>query len=143
MPTKTPQSRKKQPEPKMPADLNKALRPVQGAEAQWKELTPIGRRDFIRWIEGAKQTETRKRRIEKACSLLKAGKKRPCCYAIIPMEFYRALGASKQAKAHWRELTPTERRDLIAWIEAAKDPKVYSQRIGQACMKLAAGKFPA
>ncbi|MGH7939374.1 MAG: YdeI/OmpD-associated family protein, partial [Bryobacteraceae bacterium] len=41
---------------------------------------PIARRDWIHWIISAKQAETRTRRIKNACSMLAAGKRRPCCF---------------------------------------------------------------
>ena len=61
----------------VPTDLGKALAAAPIAKTKWKNLTPIARRDFISWIDSAKQLETRKRRIEKACSMLAAGKRRP------------------------------------------------------------------
>ena len=61
----------------LPVDLRKALAAAPVAKAQWRDLTPIARRDFISWIDSAKQPETRRRRIEKACSMLAAGKRRP------------------------------------------------------------------
>ena len=47
------------------------------AKAQWSDLTPIERRDFIAWMDSAKQQEAHRRRIEKACVMLAAGKRRP------------------------------------------------------------------
>ena len=64
-------------EPRVPTDLRKALSATPMAKAQWRDLTPIARRDFISWIDSAKQPETRRRRIERACSILAAGKRRP------------------------------------------------------------------
>src|SRR3989344_4420148 len=93
-------------EPKAPTDLRKSLVATPKVEALWKDLTPIARRDFISWIESAKQLETRKRRIEVACSKLLAGKRRPCCYAIVPMNLYKTLGVNKKAKTTWSGLTP-------------------------------------
>ena len=61
----------------LPVDLRKALAAAPVAKAQWRDLTPIARRDFISWIDSAKQPETRRRRIEKACSMLAVGKRRP------------------------------------------------------------------
>jgi len=66
-----------EPEIKLPLDLRKALAAASRIEALWRDLTPIARRDFITWINGAKQPETRKRRIEVTCSKLAAGKRRP------------------------------------------------------------------
>jgi hypothetical protein len=67
-------------EPKVPADLQKALATNSKAHTVWLDITPQARWDWIRWIGAAKQMETRKRRIEVACSKLKAGKRRPCCF---------------------------------------------------------------
>ena len=64
-------------EVKVPTDLRKALAAAPKAKAQWKDLTRIARRDFISWIDSAKQPEAHKRRIEKACALIAAGKRRP------------------------------------------------------------------
>jgi uncharacterized protein YdeI (YjbR/CyaY-like superfamily) len=58
-------------------DLHLALKATPMAKAQWSDLTPIERRDFISWMDSAKEPETNRRRIEKACSMLAAGKRRP------------------------------------------------------------------
>jgi hypothetical protein len=69
-----------EPEPKVPADLRKALAAAPQARQLWSDITPIARRDWIQWITSAKQAETRARRIGNACSMLAAGKRRPCCF---------------------------------------------------------------
>ena len=124
----------------MPADLRKALAAAPIARTKWKDLTPIARRDFVSWIDSAKQLETRKRRIERACSMLAAGKRRPCCYSIVSFDLYTALNASPKAKAQWSDLTPIERRDFIGWMDSAKEPETNQRRIEKACAMLAAGK---
>jgi len=124
----------------VPMDLRKALAANPKAKAQWSDLTPIARRDFISWIESAKQPETHRRRIEVACSKLVAGKRRPCCYAIVPMGVYKALAATPKAKAHWRDLTPNARRDFVDWIDSTKEPEMRTRRIEKACAMLASGK---
>jgi uncharacterized protein YdeI (YjbR/CyaY-like superfamily) len=128
-------------EPRVPTDLGKALAATPMAKAQWRGLTPIARRDFISWIDSAKQPETRRRRIEKACSMLAAGKRRPCCYSIVSFNLYTALAATPMAKAQWSDLTPIERRDFISWMDSAKEqPETHKRRIEKACAMLAAGK---
>ena len=124
----------------MPVDLRKALAAAPMAEAQWKDLTPIARRDFISWIDSAKQLETRRRRIEKACSMLAAGKRRPCCYSIVSFNLYKALAAAPKAKVQWSDLNPTERRDFISWMDSAKESEAHKRRIEKACAMLAVGK---
>ena len=64
-------------EPRVPTDLRKALAATPMAKAQWSDLTSIERRDFIGWMDSAKQPEAHRRRIEKACSMLAAGKRCP------------------------------------------------------------------
>ncbi len=129
-----------EPEPRVPSDLRKDLAATPMAKAQWSDLTPIARRDFISWIGSAKQPETRRRRIEKACSMLAAGKRRPCCYSIVSFNLYTALAATPMAKARWSDLTPIERRDFIRWMDSAKQPETHRRRIERACVMLAAGR---
>ena len=124
----------------MPADLGKALAASPKAKAKWTDLTPIARRDFISWVDSAKQLETRKRRIERACSMLIAGKRRPCCYSIVSFDLFTALNVTPKAKAQWSQLTSIERRDLIAWIDTEKEKEANKRRIAKACSILAAGK---
>ena len=125
---------------RLPTDLRKTFAATPMAKAQWRDLTPIARRDFISWIDSAKQTETRRRRIERACSMLVAGKRRPCCYSIVSFNLYTALAATPMAKAQWSDLTPIERRDFIGWMDLAKQPEAHRRRIEKACVMLAAGK---
>jgi hypothetical protein len=69
-----------EPEPKVPADLRKALMNVPKARAVWSDITPVARRDWIHWIVSAKRPETRERRISNACAMLADGKRRVCCF---------------------------------------------------------------
>jgi len=127
-------------EPKVPVDLRQALTAAPKSKAKWSDLTPIARRDFILWIDQAKQAETRSRRIERACSMLVAGKRRPCCFTIVSFDLYKAFKASPKAKAQWSKLSSTARRDLIDWIDSDKEPAAHRRRIGKACEMMAAGK---
>src|SRR5215831_12127514 len=67
-------------EPTVPEDLRKALAAAPKARAVWSDITPIARTDWIHWITSAKQPETRARRVDSACSMLAAGKRRVCCF---------------------------------------------------------------
>src|SRR6266404_8593407 len=125
---------------RLPTDLYTALAATPMARAQWSGLTPIARRDFISWIESAKQPETRRRRIERAGSMLAAGKRRPCCYTIVSLDLHLALKTAPMAKAQWSDLTPIERRDFISWMDSAKEPEAHKRRIEKACLMIAAGK---
>ena len=127
-------------EARVPTDLRKALATAPKAKGRWSDLTTIARRDFISWIDSAKQTETRKRRIKRACSMLAAGKRRPCCYTIVSFDLYKALKAAPKAKAQWSDLTSIERRDFISWMDSAKQPEAHKRRVEKACTMLATGK---
>ena len=61
-------------------DLQRALRADAEIFALWAGLTPLGRNEFICWVEDAKQAKTRERRIERTVEELQEGKKRPCCW---------------------------------------------------------------
>lgn len=128
-------------EPKEPMDLHEALVATPKAQAAWKDITPIARRDWISYIESAKQPETRKRRIEKACDMLASGKRRPCCFSVTPMDLYKALAHNSMAKAQWKNLTPIERRDLIGWIESTKQSETRRRRVDKVCQLLTSGKL--
>jgi len=125
---------------KVPSDLQKVLAKNAKAKGQWDDLTPIGRRDFVSWIESAKQEETRKRRVESVPSRLASGKRRPCCYALVPMNLYKALDASPKAKARWKTLTPDAKRDFTDWIEGVKESEARMLRVNKVCVLLASGK---
>lgn len=62
-------------------DLQEAVKSDSRLLASWENLTPLGRNEFICWIEDAKQAATRQRRIARTCDELLEGKKRPCCSA--------------------------------------------------------------
>jgi len=127
-------------ETSVPTDFRYALAAAPKAKTAWGNLTPIARRDFIMWIDAAKQEVTRKRRIEKACSMLEDGKRRPCCFTIVSLDLHNALKSTPNAKAQWSDLNPNERRDFIDWMDSAKAPETNKSRIEKACAMLAAGK---
>lgn len=81
-----------EPEPAVPEDFQKALDKVPVAHAVWQATTTLARVDWIHWIESAKQSKTRAKRIYDACQMLAEGKKRVCCFD--PSGFYsKALRA--------------------------------------------------
>ena len=66
---------------KMPHDLRKALISVPEAWAKWEDITSLARNEWICWIISAKKPETRNHRIERTCTELIEGMRRPCCWA--------------------------------------------------------------
>ncbi|QGK68634.1 hypothetical protein GIY23_02855 [Allosaccharopolyspora coralli] len=64
----------------LPADLSEALLANPTALAAWADITPLARNEFICWVEDAKQTATRGRRIRRTQEELGEGRRRPCCW---------------------------------------------------------------
>lgn len=62
-------------------DMRQAITADPAIFALWQRLTPLGRNEFICWVDDAKQSATRSRRIKRTLEELVEGKKRPCCWA--------------------------------------------------------------
>ena len=78
-------------------DLQAALRGDPEVLGLWQGLTPLGRNEFICWVEDAKQAATRARRIARTVEELLEGKKRPCCWAGCIHRTDKAPGRWQQA----------------------------------------------
>ena len=75
------ESLKDWPEPNVPQDLETALAGApQKVQDQWKEITPMARWEWVRWVNATQNPDTRKRRVEVSISKMKSGKRRPCCF---------------------------------------------------------------
>ena len=69
------------PEPSLPQDLETALLAAPSSiQDLWKEITPMSRWEWVRWVGATKNLETRKRRVEVTISKMNSGKRRPCCF---------------------------------------------------------------
>lgn len=78
-------------------DLETAIRSDPEVLALWQALTPLGRNEFICWVDDAKQAATRQRRIGRACEELREGRTRPCCWAGCIHRTDKAPGRWQQA----------------------------------------------
>jgi uncharacterized protein YdeI (YjbR/CyaY-like superfamily) len=65
---------------KLPADLRKALAADKAALKKWEDITPLARNEWICWTISVKKAETRQEHVERVCSDLKEGMRRPCCW---------------------------------------------------------------
>jgi hypothetical protein len=69
------------PEANVPHDLETALAAApQKIQQLWKEITPMARWEWVRWVKATSNPDTRKRRVEVSISKMKSGKRRPCCF---------------------------------------------------------------
>mgnify|MGYP001574682418 CR=1 FL=1 len=64
----------------VPTDLQKALISDKVALAVWESLTPLAHNEWICWVESVKKSEKRREHVERVCSELKEGMRRPCCW---------------------------------------------------------------
>jgi hypothetical protein len=75
------ESLKDWPEPNVPPDLEKALATApEKIQNLWKDITPMARWEWVRWVNATANTETRQRRVEVTISKMQSGKRRPCCF---------------------------------------------------------------
>ena len=86
-------------------DMQAALVSDAATLEMWESLTPLGRNEFICWVDDAKQAKTRTRRIDRTAEELREGKKRPCCWAgcihradKAPSRWQQAVLIDKKAK---------------------------------------------
>lgn len=88
-------------EPEVPEDVKKALSSSPKAEALWKDITPMARWDWIRWIRAVKTDGTRQKHLEVMLDKLHKGMRRPCC-------FNRNLCSEPYVSKNWKLLEPTQ-----------------------------------
>ena len=69
------------PEPSVPRDLEAALAAApQRIQRLWRDITPMARWEWVRWVNATNNKDTRKRRVEVSISKMNSGKRRPCCF---------------------------------------------------------------
>ena len=87
-------------EPEVPKDVQKALSSSAKAEALWKDITPMARWDWIRWVRAVKTDGTREKHLEVMLDKLNKGMRRPCC-------FNRNLCSEPHVSHNWKLLDST------------------------------------
>lgn len=85
------------------ADMQAAIRKDAAVFALWQDLTPLGRNEFICWVEDAKRAATRQRRIARTVEELLEGKRRPCCWPGCPHRTDKPPSPWQQAVAKPRK----------------------------------------
>lgn len=64
----------------IPPDLKKALLSHPAVLVKWNDITPLARNEWICWVESVKKPETRREHVERVCTELMEGMRRPCCW---------------------------------------------------------------
>lgn len=91
--------------------------------------------DLLRYIR-----ETRRLADESPKSPMRKRPSSPKPELAIPAEFTAALARNKTAAAHFRNFSPSHRREYVEWVADAKRPETREKRINQALEWLATGK---
>ena len=81
---------------KLPPDLKKALTADKASLAQWEDITPLARNEWICWVESVKTPEIRQQHVVRAVADLKNGKRRPCCWMGCVHRTDKALSRSQK-----------------------------------------------
>ncbi|PWH06438.1 hypothetical protein DEO23_05560 [Brachybacterium endophyticum] len=68
------------PEPSVPEDLDAALAEANDIGEVWKDITPMARWEWVRWVSATKNPDTRARRVDVSIDKMRHGKRRPCCF---------------------------------------------------------------
>ncbi len=69
------------PEPTVPKELSTALKTApQKVQEKWKDITPMARWEWIRWMNATHSEDTKAVRLEKTISKLNGKHRRPCCF---------------------------------------------------------------
>jgi len=64
-------------EVEVPPELTRALNADRAAQAAFEKLSYTHRKEYARWIVEAARDETRRRRVERAIEMLRAGRQHP------------------------------------------------------------------
>lgn len=80
---------------KVPADFREAPASDSTARAMVNGITQPPRNQWICWVISGKKPETRAEHISRACSQLKDGKRRPCCWPGCPHRNHGRQEASR------------------------------------------------
>jgi uncharacterized protein YdeI (YjbR/CyaY-like superfamily) len=69
------------PDPEVPQDLATALAAAPSKTQEvWRDITPMARWEWVRWVNATKNPATRQRRVDVSISKMNSGKRRPCCF---------------------------------------------------------------
>ncbi len=88
-------------------DLEAAIRSDAGVHALWDALTALGRNEFICWVDDAKQSATRRRRIIRTGEELLEGKKRPCCWV-------GCIHRTDKAPSRWQQAVLIDKQPKVS-----------------------------
>lgn len=81
---------------KMPIDFKKAIVSDKNVLSLWQDITPLARNEWICWIDSAKKSETRDKRIKVGLYKMRSGERRPCCWVGCTHRSDKAMSPSQK-----------------------------------------------
>lgn len=120
----------------IPGNIEKRLKATQ-TWSSFHRLAPSYQEGYVRWIESAKQENTKQRRLAKLIRRLEVDTKTD---SAVPRYIEQVLKTDKQAWKNFQQLAPSYRLAYVRWIDSAIQPKTKERRLREAVGRLAANK---
>jgi uncharacterized protein YdeI (YjbR/CyaY-like superfamily) len=114
----------------VPAELTKALKQSKRLEKYYASFNYSTRREIARWVAGAKQAETRRRRAEQmAVRLMETMEAER---GDLPPILRLALERNPRARAGWERMPRSQRRFHLLGISGYRNPESRARRVAKA-----------
>lgn len=114
-------------------ELERALKQSRRLQSFYKALTPSTRTDIARYVAGAKQSETRRRRAEQTAERLMETME---AEIELPPMIRQAFMRNPRAAEGWRRMAPSHRRAHLLGIFYYRNPESRLRRIEKAVAEM-------
>jgi uncharacterized protein YdeI (YjbR/CyaY-like superfamily) len=115
---------------RVPAELARALKQSKRLEKYYGSLNYSTRREIAKWVDEAKQAETRRRRAEQiAVRLIETMQAER---GDLPPVLELALNRNPKARAGWERMPPSHRRAHLLGIFYYRNPESRARRVEKA-----------
>ena len=115
---------------RVPAELTRALQQSKLVERYYASFSYSARREIAKWVGGAKQAETRRRRseemAERLMQMMEAER------GDLPPVLELALSRNPKARAGWERMPPSHKRQHLFGITGYKSPESRARRVAKA-----------
>ena len=114
----------------VPAELTRALQASKRLEKYYASFNYSTRREIAKWVGGAKQAETRRRRAgemaERLVQMMEGER------GDLPPVLHLALERNPKARAGWERMPPSHKRQHLFGITGYKSPESRARRVAKA-----------
>jgi uncharacterized protein YdeI (YjbR/CyaY-like superfamily) len=119
---------------RVPGEMERALKESKRLAKYYASLNYSTRREIARWVAGAKQAETRRRRAEQmAVHLMETMEAER---GDLPPVLRLALERNPKARAGWERMPPSQRRFHLFGITGYRSPESRARRVEKAMAEM-------